>query len=82
MRTTIEIPDALFIQVKARAALRKSSMKDLLIEALEEKLTNNTSQPRKRIQLPLVPSTKPGSNELTAEKIESIESITEANDAS
>ena len=57
MRTTIDIPDALFRKTKAVAALRGSSMKDLIILAIERELANNTSaSKRKRVKLPLVQS--------------------------
>lgn len=38
MRTTIDIPDPLFRKLKATAAQRGTSLKDLVTEALEEKL--------------------------------------------
>ena len=38
MKTTIEIPDALFRKAKSKAAERGQSLKDLMTEALQEKL--------------------------------------------
>lgn len=38
MKTTLEIPDALFRKAKARAAERGQSLKALVTEALQEKL--------------------------------------------
>lgn len=38
MKTTIEIPDALFRSAKANAAQRGQTLKDFVTEALEEKL--------------------------------------------
>src|SRR5258706_12855119 len=38
MKTTLEIPDELFRRTKAEAALRGQSMKELVIEALDDKL--------------------------------------------
>src|ERR1700722_9225965 len=35
MRTTVELPDDLFRQVKARAALQGRSLKDLIADALK-----------------------------------------------
>lgn len=73
MRTTIEIPDALFVRAKTQAARASKTLKELFIEALEEKIS--TAAPvRTPISLPLVPSRRPGTNDLTAEKIESLES--------
>jgi hypothetical protein len=42
MRTTIELPDALFRRTKALAALRGSSMKDLIVRALEREVTRGS----------------------------------------
>lgn len=57
MRTTIDMPDALFRKTKAVAALRGSSMKELIIQAVERELAN-TSPPAKRgrVKLPLIQS--------------------------
>jgi hypothetical protein len=38
MRTTIEIPDPLFRKAKSRAAERGQTLKQLVTEAIEEKL--------------------------------------------
>lgn len=39
MKTTIEIPDRLFRKAKSSAAERGQSLKDLVTEALQEKLS-------------------------------------------
>jgi hypothetical protein len=44
MRTTIEIPDTLFRKTKAVAALRGSTMKDLVVRALEREIAGNCSR--------------------------------------
>ena len=43
MKTTIEIPDLLFRTAKSKAAERGQSLKDLVTEALQEKLATNTN---------------------------------------
>jgi hypothetical protein len=43
MKTTIEIPDPLFRRAKARAAERGQSLKDLVAEALQEKLAGQAA---------------------------------------
>lgn len=50
MKTTVEIPDLLFRKAKATAAQRGQSLKQLITEALQEKLaaneaTGETSEP-------------------------------------
>ena len=57
MRTTIDMPDALFRKTKAVAALRGSSMKELIIHAIERELANGAPvSRRKRVKLPLIQS--------------------------
>jgi hypothetical protein len=46
MKTTIEIPDPLFRRAKSRAAERGQTLKQLVAEALEEKLGSASSQRR------------------------------------
>ena len=41
MKTTIEIPDQLFRRAKSKAAERGQTLKDLVTEALQEKLAGN-----------------------------------------
>lgn len=41
MKTTLEIPDALFRRAKATAAERGQSLKELVTEAIQEKLSAN-----------------------------------------
>ena len=43
MKTTLELPDEMFRNVKARAALRGISMRQYFNEALEEKIRNESS---------------------------------------
>jgi hypothetical protein len=47
MKTTLEIPDELFRQTKAMAAMRGESLKDFVTEALQAHL-EQTSAPSRR----------------------------------
>lgn len=82
MRTTIEIPDALFVRAKTQATQRAMSLKNLFVEALEEKLSSSLLHAATRISFPLVSSSRPGSNKLTAEKLEALEAEAEKSNAS
>jgi hypothetical protein len=57
MRTTIDLPDALYRKTKAIAALRGLSMKDVIARAIEREVAE--AQPAKRkahyVKLPLIP---------------------------
>jgi len=46
VKTTLEIPDPLFRKAKSKAAERGQTLKQLVTEALQEKLAVNTSKAR------------------------------------
>lgn len=57
MRTTIDVPDALFRKSKAKAALQGSSLKDLIVRALEQQvgaIGGDAHAPKHRVKLPLI----------------------------
>jgi hypothetical protein len=57
MRTTIDLPDTLFRKTKATAALRGSTMKELIVRALEREVEFQTrkSEERERdVKLPVM----------------------------
>ncbi len=57
MRTTIDLPEALFRKTKATAALEGSSLKELIIRAIEREVgglgVKQPAQPQ-RVKLPLI----------------------------
>ena len=60
MRTTIDLPDALYRKAKATAALRGTSMKQLIVRAVDADLNVSMSvsgKPR-RVKLPVIRSWK------------------------
>lgn len=57
MRTTIDLPDTLFRKTKATAALRGSTMKELIVRALEREVANGVKLKKaaaRRVKLPLM----------------------------
>jgi hypothetical protein len=55
MRTTIDLPDALFRKTKATAAMRGSSMKDLIVRAVEREVGHTPARAKaKRAKLPVI----------------------------
>ena len=58
MRTTIDIPDPLFRRTKALAAMRGSSIKELVVGALEREVNGRessvTTSPPRRVRFPVV----------------------------
>jgi hypothetical protein len=48
MKTTVEIPDALYRRLKASAAVHGKTVKDLLVEAVRDKLAGTAKKPKQK----------------------------------
>jgi hypothetical protein len=70
MRTTIDLPDPLFRQVKSAAALKGSTLKEFIQEALLRAVGTDRGVRRHRVRLPLIRSKEPGALRLTNADIE------------
>jgi hypothetical protein len=70
MRTTVDLPDPLFRRVKSLAALRGSTLREFIQEALQQAVTSGRRVRRHRVRLPLVRSKHPGALRLTNADIE------------
>ncbi len=71
MRTTVDIPEAVFRRAKALAALEGKSLKIFVLEALTRELKNraNPKKGPKRVKLPLISSKHPGSLSITGDTV-------------
>ncbi len=70
MRTTVDIPDALYRELKSKAARERRSVKELILRGVEVELRIRLKQKqRRRVRLPLVPSNAPGTLEIDNAKI-------------
>jgi plasmid stability protein len=69
VRTTVDIPDALYRKLKARAAAEGRSVKALLLDAATEALTTGAERSAHRVQVPLVGSKRPGRLKLDSARI-------------
>ncbi len=61
MRTTVDIPDAMYRRLKARAAAEGKPAKALILDGVEQVLKGQSSTTRRKLKLPLIPSKRPGS---------------------
>lgn len=60
MRTTVDIPGALYRQLKAKAATEGRSVKELILQGVHAELRGIQAKPSRRVTLPIVPSKRPG----------------------
>jgi plasmid stability protein len=69
MRTTVDIPDAVYRRLKTRAASEGSSVKALILRGVKQvlKVTRRTSG--RRVALPIVRSKRPGTLQLDNARI-------------
>jgi hypothetical protein len=72
MRTTIDLPNDLFRQVKSKAALRGETLKEFVRAAIEKEILVNAPASSFRVKLPLIKSKKPKSISLTNAEIENL----------
>lgn len=70
MRTTVDLPDLLFRQVKSAAALRGLTLKEFIQDALQQAVASGRGVRRHRVRLPLIRSKHPGVLRLTNAGIE------------
>jgi hypothetical protein len=60
MRTTIDLPDPLFRELKALAAKRGLSLKTVIQAAVEDEVRKVGKRSGRNVQFPILPSRKPG----------------------
>ena len=73
MRTSIDLPDDLFREAKARAARRGVPLRELVTNALRRELAMEAERAgSESVALPLVRSSRPGRVKLTNARIEEI----------
>jgi hypothetical protein len=69
MRTTVDIPDSLYRDLKSKAAGEGRSVKELILRGVEIELQLTPKRRRRLVSLPLVRSKQPGTVALDNAKI-------------
>jgi hypothetical protein len=69
MRTTVDIPDTTYAELKARAAREGRSVKELILIGVQTVLQPERTPRRKKYKLPVIESKQPGRLNLTNEMI-------------
>jgi hypothetical protein len=69
MRTTVDIPDTKYRLLKGKAASEGTTVKALVMKGVEVVLAESSVQNRKKLKLPILRSTSPGSIDIDNERI-------------
>ena len=69
MRTTVDIPDSLYRQLKSKAAGEGRTVKELILRSVETELQAKPRRHPRFVSSPLVRSKRPGTLVLDNEKI-------------
>lgn len=73
MRTTIDLPDALFRKAKVVSSLRGTTLKEFITQAIEHELAGSPMRiETRRVEFPLVHSKRPGSVQVTPDRVASL----------
>ena len=69
MRTTIDIPDAIYRQLKSRAVVEGRPVKALILDGVEQILAPASKLAKARIKVPRILSKRPGTLQLDNARI-------------
>jgi hypothetical protein len=73
MRTTIDIPDHVYRQLKVKAANEGATLREIALRGIERELhPGSASVPTTKFKIPVIPSAHPGTLNLTNEDIDDI----------
>jgi hypothetical protein len=67
MQTTVNLPDSLYEKSEALAASRGATVEQFIVEAVAKEVQGTHGEVRgdREIELPVIPSSRPGSMDLT-----------------
>lgn len=69
MRTTVDIPDKKYRLLKSRAATQGKTVKELVMRGVDVVLAEEEIRPKRRLKLPLIKSSRPGTLDIDNEHI-------------
>ncbi len=72
MRTTLELPDTLFRELKSVAAQRGTTLKNVIRAAIEVEMQKAQGKETHRVKFPILSSKNPGSLNLTNAEIDDL----------
>lgn len=76
MRTTVDIPDELYRAVKIKAAREGVAVRQIVLRGIERELQPEKTGRVRKLKLPLIRSSQPGTLHLTNEDIDDLLALT------
>ena len=76
MRTTIDIPDETYRDLKIKAAQEGTPLRQIVLRGIQRELEGAGEKPVRKLQLPLIRSSRPGTLHLTNEQIDELTAFT------
>jgi hypothetical protein len=76
VRTTIDIPDETYRDLKIKAAREGTPVRQIVLRGIERELEGTGEKPVRKLQLPLIRSSRPGTLHLTNEQIDELTAFT------
>jgi hypothetical protein len=76
MRTTIDIPDETYRELKVKAAREGTHVRQIVLRGIQRELEGASGRQVRKLQLPLIRSSRPGTLKLTNEEIDELTAFT------
>jgi hypothetical protein len=76
MRTTMDIPDETYRELKIKAAQEGTPVRQIVLRGIQRELEGTAGKPVRKLQLPLIRSSRPGTLHLTNEQIDELTAFT------
>jgi hypothetical protein len=76
MRTTVDIPDETYRDLKIKAAQEGTPVRQIVLRGIQRELEGTVEKPVRKLQLPLIRSSHPGTLHLTNEQIDELTAFT------
>jgi hypothetical protein len=72
MRTTVDIPDEIYRALKIKAASEGRAVRQVILQGIQRELDGVEERAVRKLNLPLIRSSRPGTLQLTNEQIDEL----------
>ena len=72
MRNTVDIPDDIYRELKIKAAREGKPVRQIVLNGIQRELQASEKKPTRRMNLPVIRSSRPGTLKRTNEQIDEL----------